>query len=522
MLSARQAASANGGPRTLLRRDEAANPGGARAARGAWSWGALAWLALALTACGGATANDDLGYDPAVAELGGRLEPLFDAPGLPIGSSGVPLRAEAVEGEWRTFRGNAQRSGTRLAPGIADPRIRWSVRVGIQGYANTPMVGDDAVFLTSQGNEHNYGDDEDGFYAINRDDGTQEWFFGTDEDVNGGALTDELVLGGTDDGTLYAIERDTGRERWQIEVGAPIHHGPLVLDELAYVMTDVGVAVIDVESGSMREIIPGGADSYDERGGLAADGDLLLRNSLNCRLDAWEGGDEAWMATVCAIETEEYAWTHNYTPPMVVGEAIVTLAPRTMDYDGAEVQLEVRQRDDGGIYWATTPALAFGDSTTRANGYSYDMSYHASLPWLMNGMLYLPPVNSPRLIGVDLATGRGRVATDLPDCRARQFASIVGVPTRGYFARHDGRIYGFSPASGAITWTMVLQYNASAGAVGAQPSYYDPYGYDDENYCAADPWDGSALFSTPAIGEDGTLYVGSGEGYLYAIEDVSW
>lgn len=471
--------------------------------------------------CGAAGARgDDLGYDPAVADLGAPVEPLFDARGLPLGSAGVPLRAEAVTGEWTTFRGDRTRSGTRLAPGIGDPRIRWSTRVGIQGYTNTPLVGRDAVFVSSQGATHDVGDSEDGFYALDLADGSRRWFFGTNEDVNGASLSDELVIGGTDDGTLYAIERATGRERWRVELGSPQRHGPLIDGDLAYAQLVDGVAVIDVHTGSTREILPGASDDSG-RGALAATRRALFRTARNCRLESWEGGDDAWSATVCPIGSEEWVWADNYVPPMPIGGALLTIAPSLLDYSSAELHVELRDATTGERFWTSETEQLVSDMGMVPAEPGYDLPYHASLPWLMNGTLFVPQVTLPNVVGIDLASGRMRAVLRMPDCRSRQFASIVGVPARGYFARHDGTLYGFAPATGSISWSLNLQYQASAGSSPRVGYGYDPYLYSD-TYCYADPWDGTALFATPAIGEDGVLYVGSGEGFLYAIGDSDW
>ena len=470
----------------------------------------------AVVGCGGGSSlpNDDLGYDPAVRDLDGPGVALFDATGLPVGGAGVPLRGAAVEGEWSTHLGNFERTGTRLAPAIAEPVIRWSADVGIQGYANTPLVGEDYVFVTSQGSLHNQSDSEDGFYAIDRTDGSRVWFYPTDEDINGASLTSELVIGGSDSGVLYAIDRASGERRWDVSVGSPLHHGPTVVGDRLFVQLPGGYVEIDARNGQMLQRTGGNDDGYDVRGAIAAVDDVVYRHSRPCSLEAFENGDEHWARTTCAPHGEEWRRASPYSPPVVLGGAIATLTPVELDYETANITLGLFDRADGREFWTTSTEAHLEDDTTT---HFYDLPYYAASPWVMNGIAFVPRIRHDDVVGFDLATGEARLRVSMPDCRCRQFSSIVGVPSAGYVARHDGRVYAFHPATGEVTWVVALAYNATASVQSVNGlAWSGTYGY-----CTPDPWDGSALFSTPAIAEDGTLYVGSGEGWLYAIEDAT-
>ncbi|MFT6396744.1 MAG: outer membrane protein assembly factor BamB [Bradymonadia bacterium] len=475
-------------------------------------------LCVVLVGCGSSPnlPNDDLGYDPAIRDLDAAAPSVFDPMGLPVGATGAPLRGVPVEGEWTMYLGNQERTGTRLARGIAEPVIRWSVSVGIQGYANTPLVGGDYIFASSQGSLHNESDPDDGFYALDPQDGSQAWFYATNEDVNGASLTADFVVGGTDDGTLYAIERSTGDKAWEIELSSPLRHGPLVDGDILRVQLERGFVEIDARDGRTVQRSAGEPDGYDVRGALAQSGDNVYRASRACSLEAYEDGNNAWSRTTCTPSSEEWRRAATYAPPTVIGGALVVLSPEEMDYDVASTSLAVIVREDGSELWMAEPESR--QPTDPFASQSYEQGFMAAGAWLMNGVIFVPRVGAADLLGYDLASGEVRLRVDMPDCRSRQFASIVGVPSRGYFPRHDGRLYAFIPATGEIAWALSLQYAASAAIV-----QNDSLSWNANNgYCHADPWDGSALFATPAIGEDGTLYVGSGEGTLYAIEDANW
>lgn len=475
-------------------------------------------LCVALVGCGSAPnlPNDDLGYDPAVRDLNAAPDSAFNPMGLPIGATGAPLRGVPVEGEWTMHLGNQERTGTRLAPGITEPIIRWTASVGIQGYANTPLVGSDYIFASSQGSLHNQSDADDGFYAIDPQDGSRAWFYSTNEDVNGASLTDDYVVGGTDDGTLYAIERATGEKAWEIELSSPLRHGPLVDGNTLRVQLERGFVEIDARDGRTLQRSSGEPDGYDVRGTLAQSGDDVYRASRACSVEAYEDGDNAWARTTCTPSSEDWRRAAIYAPPTIIGGALIVLAPEEMDYEVSHTSLAVINREDGSEVWMAEPEAPLpGDPPSNP---SYEQAFLAASAWVMNGVVFVPRVSAADVLGYDLASGDVRLRVDMQDCRTRQFASIVGVPSRGYYARHDGRLYSFVPATGEVAWAMSLQYAATAAIVQTQGLSWA----GNNGYCSADPWDGSALFATPALGEDGTLYVGSGEGTLYAIEDANW
>ena len=445
----------------------------------------------------------------------------IDAGALPTGPTGHPLRATAVDEEWRTWRGNWERSGTRLARGIASPEIIWSTEVGIQGYANTPMVTANRVFVTSQGSQHNYPDNMDGFYALDRSDGRQVWFFGTSDDVNGASLSDELVIGGTDGGRVYGVERATGRLAWEVEVGDPVRHGPVIVGNRAYVNGSTSIAIIDIDRGQYLGEISGESDDYDARGGLALSGSTILRAGFNSNVEVFDDEYLAW-STQLGEQSDYYYGYANYTAPMVVGDAVVALTPGSMDYQQAAMDLSVFTTYADGHHWTRDVEQYLGGDLMPLQSYlDYEQPYMVSLPWLMNGRLYYPQISSRYIVAYDFASGEPLDTIELPDCRSRQFSAIVGTPSRGYLARHDGTLYAFTPPTAELNWSLYLGMNAYVGQSYNTGSYYGAYGYDYD-YCSAAPYDSTALFATPAIDENGVVYVGSGEGWIYAVGDTSW
>ncbi len=91
--------------------------------------------------------------------------------------------------------------------GILDP-LRWSSsQVG--KIWSTPVVGNNLAY---------FGSHDNNVYAVNLDDGVEEWRFPTKGTVAGRPLlVQDLVVVGSFDKKLYALDADTGAKRWEFE-----------------------------------------------------------------------------------------------------------------------------------------------------------------------------------------------------------------------------------------------------------------------------------------------------------------
>jgi outer membrane protein assembly factor BamB len=82
-----------------------------------------------------------------------------------------------------------------------------------------------------------------------------------------------------------------------------------------------------------------------------------------------------------------------------------------------------------------------------------------------------------------------------------------------YVPRFDGALYAVRASDGGVLWQLYLGEErhvgpALPGALGAQTS------------CEWDVPVGAPLYAPPAIAADGTVIVGSGEGFLYAVGEA--
>ena len=107
-------------------------------------------------------------------------------------------------------------------------------------------------------------------------------------------------------------------------------------------------------------------------------------------------------------------------------------------------------------------------------------------------------------------------------------AQLAGTPWPMFHhdLQHTGRSPYLGPQSPTLAWKFRTASDVnSSPAIGADGTIY--FGSRDNYLYALNPdgtlwWKfrtGDAVRSSPAIGEDGTIYVGSDDGYLYAIND---
>jgi hypothetical protein len=421
---------------------------------------------------------------------------------------------QPVTGDWVGFRGAPHRSGLREAPPITRPRIAWSIEVGIQGYTNAPIVTRDAIYVSSQGRIHASPPDQDpadGVYRIDPATGAVVWRLPLSRDARGMQLVGDLLVVGTQSGEVYALDAATGRARWRAATGCPVNHPPLFRDGVMIREATEGLARWDLATGQPVGEVP--PCDWNARAGFSWDDGPGWWGSHDRRQARWwtEDGLQWEVEPGPGFRREYQTWA----PPLLTRSMVLVTTGRwphsaNPDENTHRPTILAWWRDNGQRAWALDvdpPARRLpllGPGTPHARW----------LPWIEGGRLWYTPSSRPELVWADLATGEEAGRLRLPDCRERQFASIVGVPGMGYLARHDGVLHAFTTGeTPALAWSLSLGQHGTAGRTTTH-SQAPPGG------CTAEPTDSTALFATPALGEDGTLYVGAGDGWLYAIRQA--
>ncbi len=486
----------------------------------------LASLALSLAACSDCkneeeappvvpeSAQEGSGFDPfGNAQAAVEVEAVPERPAIVHDEppTAEDFAVSLIEGPWSTFRGAGHRSGLRDVRSIRAPNILWSIQVGVQGYPNSPIVTPEAIYVGSQGQRHNQDDEGDGIYAIDPETGAIIWHVETTHDGGGMALHEDMLVVGTDGREIIGINRHTGIKQWTVAQDCQIYHAPALHNGYAYVIrTDEAAYMrINIETGAVE----GELECWrSERGALSVDETRVYR-AANRGARAYDDLGLAWAGEADAENQPRGRWT----PPQVT-ESMTIEAVHRWPFEAANGGVNYRPaavarwQDNGQVVWAIDV-----NDLTHANTEPEvrDSPFLRNMPLVMGDRLLWTPNNAGTVVAYDLLTGEREEAVPFPDCRNRQFGSMVGTSDMAYYPRHDGVLYGISPEPLAVEWSLSLGLH---GAVGTRTDTHFPV----QGSCSSEPDDGSALFATPAIGEDGRVYVGSGDGWLYAIGDENW
>ena len=419
-----------------------------------------------------------------------------------------------VEGNWAMFRGNNDRSGLRNAAPITQPSVIWSQEIGIQGYANTTIVTEDALYVSSQGTDHDSAagtDAGDGVLRLDPATGEIRWRFTTQQDANGMTLVGNTLVVGTDGGALIALDREAGTVRWQAETGCNVYHAPYSDGVNVYLLRRDGVAAWSLEDGQPVGEVPPCRSS--DRGALSGSEDGIWAAGDHHLLENFNGTTLRWPVDP---PDERLGRMQVWSPPLLTRSMALLVANRWpfgefVSFDATRPAVFAFWRDNGQLAWTAD----VNEPARTVEAVTEKDAYLRGLPYVEGNRMYFSPTNRGEIAIYDVTNGQRTGGIALPDCRMRQFSSIVGVPGMAYFARHDGVLYGFSTGDQpALAWQLQLGLHGAAD--GRNSTAYQPVA----GGCDVIPEDGTALFSTPAIGANGTLYVNSGDGWLYAIQQA--
>lgn len=447
---------------------------------------------------------------PRAFEIGddfNRVErPERDAP------SAADARVPVVTGAWSTFRGNDARAGLRDVPSIQSPTIRWRTEVGIFGYSNVIAERAGVLYASTQGKTHAEPDEWDGVVALNAADGKTLWRYRTESDANGMTLHGDTLYAVTRDGHIHAIDAADGAPRWTRDLECSMRTAPTIVGDYVHLLREGRVVRLHVRNGAPETTLP--ACRRLDRGGLSYDDGTFAAAAQSDRTRLYQDGVRQWTSDPTG---EKHDRVEIWTPPLLTNSLVLVQADAwpfptgEQDFRGDEKYrrasaLVAYWREGGERVW-----VAPTDDDDPNARYRAASRHHHSLPLVVDGKIFAPSLFGSAIRVFDLATGERAGRVVLPDCRGRQFASLVGTRNTGYYARHDGLLYAFDYDTLSVRWGLSL---GKASLSGQQRTHAPTV---DDSGCTMAPTDGTALFATPTIGPEGDVYVGSGEGWIYAI-----
>ena len=392
----------------------------------------------------------------------------------------------AVQSPWPMSHQNAQHTGLSPFPGPTAPVLKWSFQTSGQVEA-APAVGNGIIYV---------GSTDGNLYALNLQ-GQLIWKLQTPSPIRttpaiGSDGTIYLASSiqnssGRPEGILYAIS-PAGRVIWNVTLanfqGYDSLSSPTIGSDGTIYTSDVGFRTLAVNpDGTLRWVLQTGGEVFDSPA-VGQDGTLY-------------------------VATDD----DNPSPTVVCGQCVAALNP------------------DGTVKWSLRPGGGFGFPAVGSDGTVYvdgvAVSSNGTLEW--QGRPFVSPS-----IGTD--------------------GTIYGTGNRGLFAiNQDGSTrWQFPTETEGGSGDPCCSYDVvqeSSVAIGSNGILYfgdwfdhycscapEPSGYGNATLYAVNP-DGTQAWnlviqptracstfpcptlslSDPAIGSDGTVYIGSGDGNLYAI-----
>ncbi len=417
---------------------------------------------------------------------------IFDA-----SSTAVQCPATSADPSPGMFQGTPERTGCFDAPTISEPTILWYFEAGLQGWLNNPVVSDGVVFVGSAGSVQFEGDRNDGVYAVDLATGEELWHYRANNDVNGVAVSGNLVIATGDEYAVWGIDVTSGRPVWSTLLEGSVFGNPLVIDDLVLVGDATGtLTALNLTTGQTqwRATVAG-----DIRGGASSDGELVYvagedREVLAVTL----AGDEVWRTT---IDPSPGARTSVFAAPTVAGDLLVISLVRDAVF--ADPGLVALDKTTGDLVWQASDAA----------GIKTEWGSVRSSPAVAGDLLVYGDTYSSQLIAISIETGETLWATEIGVFCYRHWSSPIVVSGQAVLPRYDGGLYSVNLVTQSKLWEIYIGDRELRGNF--------PLDYGPES-CEWDPAASTPVLASPVVAENGIILVGSLQGYLFAIGDESW
>ncbi len=410
------------------------------------------------------------------------------------------------------FRGNLQHSGVYDAAGVPQfNRVKWKFQTKGRVFSS-PAVANGMAFVGST--DHNV-------YAVDLATGTQKWKFPTESRVTSSpAVSDGVVYFGSMDANFYAVDAATGKLKWKYKMEG----------EHRYTATHLHGANPEAEA------MPDPFDFYSSSPAVA--NGLVYFGSGDANVYALDaaGGQLKWK-----FKTGDVV----HASPAVVNGIVYVGSWDSYLYaidaaTGAQ-KWRFKTGEDPNIHnqvgLQSSPAVADGivyvgcrdsnlyavDAATGEKKWAYNNkgSWVIGSPAVHNGRVYFATSDSAMFHVVDAKTGAEiySLAFTWP-----MFSSPAIAGNTLYLGTHEGKLMAIDIATQKPTWTFQTdaskqfgpKYTKADGKPNYEAAFFDFY-YDDMIIGVDKLLSVGAILSSPVV-VDKTIYFGSADGALYAVE----
>lgn len=394
--------------------------------------------------------------------------------------------------------------------------VKWQYPTGDIIWSSPAIDAHGTIYLGSY---------DDNLYSLT-DTGngyTLNWYFAANGSINSTPAvgTDGTIYCGSLDHNLYALDPSNGSLKWQATMG-----------DQNYVSSPAlaanGMIYLGAQDGKLYAFTTSGALQWSYNAGSAVNSSPVL------------GPDGTLYAG--SINGYLYAITQGVAPNLMLSTSVTPASAPA----GATLSYTLAYSNTGA---GTATNVVLSDVLPAGVAYVYGSAgagagYDAQSATLTCQLSRLPPggagqftfqatVVAPATVGATLSNQAAISCDQTPNPTNSNVAvCTVTAPLRGdwWMVHHDPRHTGSSPVSGpsipSSKWSYVTGniIGASSPAIAADGTIY--LGSEDGHLYAIHPadgslsWDyatGSRIESSPAIGTDGTIYFGCDDYSLYAL-----
>lgn len=392
--------------------------------------------------------------------------------------------------KWHTFQANNERTGFVERPKIRNPEIKWKTYLGIQGYLNNSIINSNHVYVGSSGNKHNTPDNLDGVYCLNKSTGKINWHFKTSSDACGIAFSKNKLYVTADDGVLRCLNARDGKELWNLQREGELYSQPLIINDLVIIGDATGtILIIGKDSGKIikEEKV---ADS-NIRGGVSSDGEYIYATFVEGIIACLDKN----LNLLWKINGEFYGkygedFNSIYAAPTISGNNLIVPFIRSTYYDSPAIYSF--NKINGEIIWKAP-----------TNNEEYNGNIRSSVA-IRNGLIYYGDAYSNDLCVLNLENGETINRYQMGELTHPHWASPVIANNMLYLGRFDGSFNAFDIKKEELVWQLFIGDHKNT----EKPKYKHTNHWKPEN---------GSIYATPSIDEDGTIYIGNGEGWLFAI-----
>jgi outer membrane protein assembly factor BamB len=370
----------------------------------------------------------------------------------------------------------------------------------------------------------------------------------------------DLVIFGSDDGNLYAVEAASGRQRWVVRTRGPVASTPAVADGRVYAASyDGRMYAVDARTGEVAwKFATEGERRFEARGlhGMTPKSqtypdpyDVFLSSAAVAGRRVFFGSGDGHVYALDA-ETGSLIWKHETGDVVHASPALADGLVVVGSWDGRLYALDAATGAARWTYQAGTDPLihnqqGFQSSAAVVDGtvfvgcrdghlYAIDAGT-GSLKWSIDtagswvvgspavaaGRVYFATSDSALYRVVDAATGAPVLQQST---QAYVFSSPVVAGDVVLVGVLNGILQARDRNGGALLWEFRTDASrANLGWVLTKDAHFNsallfPSSWGDVDFQGAQRQQTvGSFFSTPLV-RDRTVYIGSADGRLYAIE----